>query len=187
MRAVISLANGNETQNCNKWGHATGCRCSCAAPRTEYTCPIKLTLTPLPTEQTSLLSTPPPQSPSPPHPPTPPTLHHHPQFVFQFFGARGATVTSARCKYEVMLSNTWSLGRVLPPRLGEGLLALGPLNLVAPPHPHFPPMPGPILSPRSVPSALSSPLSAGSLTENTCSQGWFFSGVFFPVGGCGSG
>lgn len=58
MRAVISLANGNETQNCNKWGHATGCRCSCAAPRPEYTCPIKLTLTPPPTEQTSLLSTP---------------------------------------------------------------------------------------------------------------------------------
>lgn len=28
MRAVISLANGNETQNCNKWGHATECRCS---------------------------------------------------------------------------------------------------------------------------------------------------------------
>lgn len=60
MRAVISLANGNETQNCNKWGHATGCRCSRAAPRPEYTCPIKLTLTPPPTEQTSLLSTPPP-------------------------------------------------------------------------------------------------------------------------------
>lgn len=107
-----------------------------------------------------------PFAPSPPN-----TTRSPPQFVFQFFGARGATVTSARCKYEVMLSNTWSLGRVLPPRLGEGLLAPGPLNLVAPPHPHFPPMPGPILSPRSVPSALSSPLSAGSLTENTCSQG----------------
>lgn len=56
MRAVISLANGNETQNCNKWGHATECRCSpLLAP--EYTCPIKLTLTPPPTEQTSLLQT----------------------------------------------------------------------------------------------------------------------------------
>lgn len=51
MWAVISLANGNETQNCNKWGHATECRCS---TRPEYTCPIKLTLTPLPTEQTYL-------------------------------------------------------------------------------------------------------------------------------------
>lgn len=28
MWAVISLANGNETQNCNKWGHATEYRCS---------------------------------------------------------------------------------------------------------------------------------------------------------------
>lgn len=28
MQAVISLANGNETQNCNKWGRATECRCS---------------------------------------------------------------------------------------------------------------------------------------------------------------
>lgn len=50
-----------------------------------------------------------------------------------------------------MLSNTWSLGRVLPPRLSEGLPAPGPLSLVPPLHPHPPPMPGPILTPRSVP------------------------------------
>lgn len=52
MWAVISLANGNETQNCNKWGHANECRCS---PRPESMCLIELTWTPAPTEQTSLL------------------------------------------------------------------------------------------------------------------------------------
>lgn len=28
MQAVIFLTNGNESQNCNKWVHATECRCS---------------------------------------------------------------------------------------------------------------------------------------------------------------
>jgi len=28
MKVVIFLANGNETQNCNKWGQAVECICS---------------------------------------------------------------------------------------------------------------------------------------------------------------